>query len=205
MNASEPARWIVPVTLSGTHVVLEPLAPSHRDGLVAAASDGRLWELWYTLVPAPETIDAWLEAAFAMRDTAGAQPFVVRTVDATGAPAETVGTTRLFNVDARNRRVEIGHTWYAKGVQRTAVNTETKLLLLTHAFETLGAAGVEFRTHFFNFTSRNAIARLGARQDGILRHHQIMPDGSYRDTVVFSIIQPEWTAVKAHLEFRLRR
>ena len=119
------------------------------------------------------------------------------------ATGDIVGSTRYFNVDAKNRRLEIGHTWYAKRVQRTAVNTECKLLLLTHAFEALGCIAVEFRTHFFNFASREAIARIGAKQDGILRNHQVMPDGTLRDTVVFSIIAPEWPTVKRHLAFRL--
>jgi RimJ/RimL family protein N-acetyltransferase len=127
--------------------------------------------------------------------------FVIREI----ATGDVVGSTRYFNVDAANRRLEIGHTWYAKRVQRTAVNTECKLLLLTHAFEALGCIAVEFRTHFFNFASREAIARLGAKQDGILRNHQIMPDGTLRDTVVFSIIAPEWPTVKRHLEHRLER
>ena len=121
------------------------------------------------------------------------------------ASCDIVGATRYFNVDAANRRLEIGHTWYAKRVQRTAVNTECKLLLLTHAFEALGCIAVEFRTSSFNFQSREAIARLGAKQDGILRSHQILPDGTLRDTVVFSIIAPEWPAVKRHLVFRLEK
>ena len=135
-----------------------------------------------------------------MRDNLGAMPFVVR--DATGA---IVGSTRYFNVDAANRRLEIGHTWYAQRAQRTAINTECKLLLLTHAFETLGCIAVEFRTHWFNHASRAAIARLGAKQDGVLRNHQLMPDGSRRDTVVFSILDSEWPAVKRHLGFLLER
>ena len=128
-------------------------------------------------------------------------PFVVR-ANETG---EIVGCTRYFHVDAPNRRLEIGYTWYAKRAQRTAINTECKILLLAHAFETLECVAVEFRTHWFNHASREAIARLGAKQDGVLRNHQISPDGSYRDTVVFSIIESEWPAVKRHLAFRLDR
>ena len=128
-------------------------------------------------------------------------PFVVHD-NATG---DIVGCTRYFNVDASNRRLEIGHTWYATHAQRTAINTECKLLLLTHAFEKLKCVAVEFRTHWFNHASREAIARLGAKQDGVLRNHQILPDGSYRDTVVFSIIENEWPAVKRHLTFLLER
>ena len=135
-----------------------------------------------------------------MRANLGAMPFVVRKPD-----GDVVGSTRYFNVDAVNRRLEIGHTWYAKRVQRTALNTEAKLLLLTHAFEKLDCIAVEFRTNFFNFASREAIARLGAKQDGVLRHHQVMPDGSLRDTVVFSIIAPEWPAVKKNLLWQLTR
>ena len=136
-----------------------------------------------------------------MRERLGAMPFAVRD----NASGDIVGSTRYFNVDAANRRLEIGHTWYAKRAQRTAINTECKLLLLTHAFETLGCIAVEFRTHWFNHASRAAIARLGAKQDGVLRNHQLLPDGSRRDTVVFSIIDGEWPAVQAHLEFLLDR
>jgi RimJ/RimL family protein N-acetyltransferase len=192
--------FIEPVTLEGTHVRIEPLAREHEAGLEGAAADGELWRLWYTSVPAPEKTGEWIDAALDMRARLGAMPFVVRTPD--GA---IVGSTRYFNVDAVNRRLEIGHTWYAKRVQRTALNTEAKLLLLAHAFEKLNCIAVEFRTNFFNFASREAIARLGAKQDGILRHHQVLADGTFRDTVVFSIIAPEWTAVKKNLLWRLTR
>jgi len=141
----------------------------------------------------------YVKAALAMRDEQGAMPFVARLA----AGGDIVGTTRFFNVDAKNRRLEIGHTWYAKRVQRTGFNTECKLLLLTHAFEALSCIAVEFRTHWFNFASRAAIARLGAKQDGVLRNHQVLADGSKRDTVVFSIIDNEWPAVKRHLRFQL--
>ena len=194
-------RFVAPVTLSGACATLEPLAQAHLDGIRAAARDGELWRLWYTSVPAPERTDAWLAAALDMRERLGAMPFAVRD-NASGA---IVGSTRYFNVDATNRRLEIGHTWYAKRAQRTPVNTECKLLLLTHAFEALRCIAVEFRTHWFNHASRTAIARLGAKQDGVLRNHQLMPDGSRRDTVVFSILDSEWPAVKAHLRFLLER
>jgi N-acetyltransferase len=194
------SRFIEPVTLRGRHATLEPLAPVHESAVRQAAGDGELWRLWYTSVPAPDSTGAWLATALAMRDNLGAMPFVVR--DASG---EIVGSTRYFNVDAANRRLEIGHTWYARRAQRTAINTECKLLLLAHAFETLGCIAVEFRTHWFNHASRAAIARLGARQDGVLRNHQLMPDGSRRDTVVFSILDSEWPAVKRHLGFLLER
>ncbi|NDP41704.1 MAG: GNAT family N-acetyltransferase [Aromatoleum sp.] len=193
--------FAAPVMLEGRHVRLEPLAREHEAGLKAAAADGQLWTLWYTSIPSPERTGAWMEAALETRDKQGALPFVIRET----ATGDIVGSTRYFNVDTTHRRLEIGHTWYAKRVQRTAVNTEAKLLLLTHAFETLACIAVEFRTSFFNFASREAIARLGAKQDGILRNHQIQPDGTLRDTVVFSIIAGEWPAVKRHLRYRLEQ
>ena len=194
-------RFIAPVTLQGRHVTVEPLGAAHLDAVRAAANDGELWRLWYTSVPAPERTSAWLAAALDMREKQGAMPFVVRD----NTDGSLVGSTRYFNVDAVNRRLEIGHTWYAKRAQRTAINTECKVLLLTHAFEALRCVAVEFRTHWFNHASRTAIARLGAKQDGVLRNHQLMPDGSRRDTVVFSIVDGEWLAVKAHLRFLLDR
>ena len=193
--------WIEPITLQGQYGRLEPLSRDHDAGIRRAAADGELWKLWYTSVPSPEKTPAWFDIAFDMRDRLGALPFAVRD----SANGEVVGSTRYFNVDGANRRLEIGHTWYAKRVQRTALNTECKLLLLTHAFEQLGCIAVEFRTHWFNLASRTAIARLGAKQDGVLRNHQLMPDGSRRDTVVFSIIDAEWPAVKRHLGFLLDR
>ena len=194
-------RFVEPVTLAGRHATLEPLAREHAAALAAAAADGELWRLWYTSIPAPATTAAWIDAALAMRERQGAMPFVIRD----NASGEVVGSTRYFNVEAAHRRLEIGHTWHARRVQRTAVNTECKLLLLAHAFETLDCIAVEFRTSFFNFPSRRAIERLGAKQDGILRSHQLLPDGSLRDTVVFSIIRGEWPAVKRNLDFKLDR
>jgi len=195
------APFIAPVTLAGEHASLEPLTKEHEDALVQAAADGELWRLWFTHIAPPERMVEYIATALDMRERAGAMPFAVRETK-TGA---IVGCTRYFNVDAVNRRVEIGHTWYAKRAQRTALNTECKLLLLTHAFETLRCIAVEFRTHWFNNESRAAIARLGAKQDGILRNHQLMADGVKRDTVVFSIIDNEWPAVKLNLQFRLGR
>jgi RimJ/RimL family protein N-acetyltransferase len=192
------ARWLQPVTLAGRHVRLEPLAREHVAGLQRAAADGALWTLWYTSVPAPDATAAYVDTALALQAQGLALPFVVR--DGSG---EVVGCTRFGNVDAANRRVEIGWTWYAKRMQRTALNTEAKLLLLTHAFEVLDCAAVEFRTSWFNHASRAAIARLGAKQDGVLRNHMRMPDGTYRDTVVFSIIAGEWPMVRRHLQFKL--
>jgi RimJ/RimL family protein N-acetyltransferase len=192
-------RFVEPVTLTGAHATLEPLAKEHLDGIRAAAADGELWRLWYTSVPAPAATHTWFTTALDMRERLGALPFAVRD----NASGDIVGSTRYFNVDAANRRLEIGHTWYARRAQRTPINTDCKMLLLTHAFETLRCIAVEFRTHWFNQASRTAIARLGAKQDGVLRNHQLMPDGSRRDTVVFSILDSEWPAVKTHLSFLL--
>jgi RimJ/RimL family protein N-acetyltransferase len=193
--------FIEPATLKGDHATLEPLDAGHAAGLRAAAADGELWRLWYTSVAPPDQIGDYIARALDMRERLGAMPFAVRQ-NATG---EIVGCTRYFNVDAANRRLEIGHTWYSKRAQRTAINTECKLLLLTHAFEVLRCIAVEFRTHWFNHASRVAIERLGAKQDGVLRNHQLLPDGSKRDTVVFSIIDGEWPAVRRHLKFLLDR
>ncbi|MCC7328202.1 MAG: GNAT family N-acetyltransferase [Burkholderiales bacterium] len=193
--------FVEPVTLRGAAALLEPLAAGHAQALARAAADGELWRLWYTGVAPPERMHEYVATALDMRERQGAMPFVVR--DA--ASGDVVGCTRYFNVDAKNRRLEIGHTWYARKVQRTAVNTECKLLLLTHAFDALSCIAVEFRTHWFNHASRTAIARLGAKQDGVLRNHQLMPDGSRRDTVVYSIIDGEWPAVRQHLHFLLER
>jgi RimJ/RimL family protein N-acetyltransferase len=192
-------RFIEPVTLTGAHATLEPMSPDHVDGLARAAADGDLHDLWFTSVAEPARMQDYVKAALAMRDEQGEMPFVARLA----AGGDIVGSTRLFNVDARNRRLEIGHTWYAKRVQRSAVNSATKRLLLGHAFEALGCIAVEFRTNFFNFASREAIARLGAKQDGVLRNHQILADGTRRDTVVFSILDSEWPAVRKHLDHRL--
>jgi len=193
--------FIEPVTLQGAIATLEPLAVDHEAALAKAAADGELWRLWYTTVAPPSRMRDYIATALDMQERLGALPFVVRE-NATG---DIVGCTRYFNVDAANRRLEIGHTWYARRVQRTGLNTECKLMLLGHAFETLKCIAVEFRTHWFNHASRTAIARLGAKQDGVLRNHQLMPDGARRDTVVFSIIDGEWPAVKQHLRFQLER
>jgi len=194
-------RFVEPVTLKGRYATLEPLGRGHEAAVKAAAADGELWRLWYTSVAPPDRIGEYIARALDMRERLGAMPFAVRQ-NATG---EVVGCTRYFNVDATNRRLEIGHTWYSKRVQRTAINTECKLLLLTHAFDVLRCIAVEFRTHWFNHASRVAIERLGAKQDGVLRNHQLLADGSKRDTVVFSIIDGEWPAVRQHLKFQLER
>jgi len=190
--------WTRPVTLRGQHVQLEPLGPAHADGLRAATQDGALWQRWYTNVPAPGGVDAYIAAALAMQDEGKALAFAVK--DASG---DVVGSTRYYDIDPGVPRVSIGYTWYAERVQRTGLNTEAKLLLLEHAFGKLGCVAVAFETSWFNQASRNAIARLGAHQDGVLRSHKRHADGSVRDTVVFSIIATEWPAVKTNLLARL--
>lgn len=195
------ADFLQPVNLQGRHVRLEPLARDHLEALGAAAADGELWKLWYTSVPTPAATVDYVETALSQRADGSALPFVVRLI----ASGEIVGTTRLCNPDPINRRLEIGYTWYAARAQRTAVNSECKRLLLAHAFETLDCIAVELRTHWHNLRSRAAIARLGARQDGVLRNHERLADGSFRDTVVFSIIQSEWPAVRCNLDFRLEQ
>ena len=192
-------RWIEPVTLTGSKVILEPLSLEHLDGLISAVKDGELWKLWFTSIPSPEKAEEYIKTALGMRENAGAMPFIVRDRESN----KIIGCTRYFNVDEVNQRLEIGYTWYSESYQRTAANTECKYLLLSHAFEKLDAIAVEFRTHWHNHKSRAAIARLGAKQDGVLRNHQRTADGSYRDTVVFSIINLEWPAVRQSLMFKL--
>ena len=190
--------WLEPVTLRGAHAHLEPLSPNHHDGLLEAVKDGELWKLWYTFIPKAGDMRKEIDRRLGLQAAGSMLPFTV--FDADG---KITGMTTFMNVDRPNRRVEIGSTWYAKRVQRTALNTQCKLLLLAHAFEKLDCIAVEFRTHFFNQQSRRGIERLGARQDGILRNHQIAPNGTLRDTVVFSIIASEWPTVKAHLNYQL--
>ena len=190
-----------PITLKGQFAHLEPLSQEHHDALIAAVSDGKLWKLWYTAIPKPENMRAEIERRLQLQQQGSMLPFVVRRVD-TGALC---GMTTYMNADAVHRRVEIGSTWYAASAQRTGINTECKLMLLHHAFEDMRCIAVEFRTHWMNQPSRAAIARLGARQDGILRNHQRMADGSLRDTVVFSIIASEWPTVHRHLQYKLGR
>jgi RimJ/RimL family protein N-acetyltransferase len=194
-------RFVEPLTLTGTHASIEPLGREHEEPLARAVADGELWRLWYTTVPPPDKMGQYIAIALDMRERLDAMPFVVRE----RSSGEIVGCTRYFNVDAANRRLEIGHTWYSKRVQRGPINTECKLMLLTHAFEKLQCIAVEFRTHWFNHASRTAIERLGAKQDGVLRNHQVSADGWKRDTVVFSIIDGEWPAVKRHLRYQLER
>jgi RimJ/RimL family protein N-acetyltransferase len=192
-------QWLYETTLTGKTVTLIPLKREHTDALLAASSDGELWNLWYTSVPCSKTVDAYLNQAFNDQEAGRALLFTV--LD--NATQKIIGTTRYCNADNLNQRVEIGYTWYAKSYQRTGVNTECKYLLLSHAFETLNAIAVEFRTHWHNQASRTAIARLGAKQDGVLRNHQKNAEGIYRDTVVFSIIDQEWPTVKRSLEYKM--
>ncbi len=189
-----------PLTLRGQHATLEPLSSAHTPGLAEAVKDGELWKLWYTFIVPPEQMAAEVQRRLGLQAQGSMLPFTVR--DAAGAIA---GMTTFMNIDARNRRVEIGSTCYAARVQRSALNTECKLMLLTHAFETLHCIAVEFRTHVFNTQSRRAIERLGAKLDGVLRNHSVMPNGTLRDTAVYSIIAGEWPTVKAHLQWQLER
>ncbi|PIM53391.1 N-acetyltransferase [Roseateles chitinivorans] len=196
MTASNP--FTAPVTLTGPHARLEPLSPAHREALAEAADDGALWKLWYTSVPAPERMAAEIERRLGLRDAGSMNPFAV--FDAQGRAA---GMTTYMHIDAANRRVEIGSTWTRASCQRSALNTQCKLLLLQHAFETLDCIAVEFRTHRLNTQSRRAIERLGAQLDGILRSHLRMPDGTLRDTCVYSITAAEWPTVRNHLQWQL--
>jgi RimJ/RimL family protein N-acetyltransferase len=192
------------VSLQGSHVRLEPLHVNHHDDLVDAVRDGELWNLWYTAIPTAEGMAAEITRRLNLQTQGSMTPFAV--IDPVHGRA--VGMTTYMNIDAVNRRVEIGSTWYRRSVQRSALNTEAKRLLLGHAFETLNCIAVEFRTHFFNHASRRAIERLGAKLDGILRSHQInhhpLAQGALRDTCVYSILASEWPSVKTHLDYQLQ-
>jgi RimJ/RimL family protein N-acetyltransferase len=190
--------WPTPVTLQGTHAALVPLTPAHEGALNAAAADGELWRLWYTSVPAPDKMGADIQRRLGLQAKGSMLPFAV--LDASGA---VVGETTYMNIDATHKRVEIGSTWYARHVQRGPLNTECKLMLLTHAFEALDCIAVEFRTHRLNAQSRRAIERLGAQLDGVLRNHSRGPDGNLRDTAVYSITAAEWPTIKTHLRWQL--
>ena len=196
--ASLPAAWQQVPVLGGRHARLEPMSRAHVDGLRAALADDELSRLWFTSVPKADDAAGYVEAVLAAQADGRVLPFVV--LDASG---RVVGSTRYYGLEADVPKLSIGYTWYAPAVQRTGVNTEAKLLLLTHAFETLGCISVVFETSWFNQRSRAAIARLGAKQDGVLRNHKRHADGSPRDTVVFSIIDSEWPAVKRNLQARL--
>lgn len=198
--------FLEPLTLTGRYVTLEPLSGDHHDGLVDAARDGELWRLWYTSVPSPEQMAGEIERRLALQEQGSMLPFTTRLTDpATGSPGRIIGMTTYMNIDAGTPRVEIGSTWNAASVHGTGTNPESKLLLLRHAFEAVGCPAVEFRTHWLNHQSREAIARLGAKQDGVLRSHSRTRDGLLRDTVVYSILEHEWPMVRAGLEYRLAR
>jgi len=191
--------WPADVTLQGQYVRLEALDMNHLDDLRDAARDGDLHELWYTTIPHADDMVAEIERRQGLRKAGSMQPFAI--IDQFSGHA--VGMTTFMNIDAMNKRVEIGSTWYRKSVQRSPLNTECKLLMMTHAFETLDCIAVEFRTHFVNIQSRRAIERLGAKFDGVLRNHMVMANGSLRDTAVYSVIATEWHTVKTHLQFQL--
>ncbi|HEV7798678.1 MAG TPA: GNAT family protein [Pyrinomonadaceae bacterium] len=192
-----------PVVLEGQHVRLVPLSPAHEESLVAAAADGELWNSAFTLVPTGDTMAAYIAAALEAQARGQELPFVI--IRKSSGEDHVVGSTRFYLIDRENRHLEIGYTWLAASAQRTRVNTEAKLLLLTHAFESLRCIRVALITDVLNQQSRTAILRLGAKQEGILRNHLIMPDGRYRDSIYFSIVEAEWPQVKAGLEARLER
>jgi N-acetyltransferase len=192
---------IEPITLTGRYVQLVPMLPKHSGDLVAAVRDGELWRLWYTSAPEPKKMDAEIERRLALQASGSMLPFTVLDQPS----GRLVGMTTFMNIDAANRRLEIGSTWYARRVQKTVLNTEAKLLLLAHAFDSLSCIAVEFRTHFLNQQSRRAIERLGAKLDGVLRSHQLAKDGTLRDTCVYSIITSEWPAVRSHLNWEIEK
>jgi N-acetyltransferase len=192
---------VQPIQLEGHGVRLEPLTPAHAAALRTAASDGRSWELWYTAVPEPDKVETYIEAALAGQREGRMLPWAVREL----AGGTIVGSTRYHDIVAEIDRVEIGYTWYARRWQRTHVNTTCKLLLMQHAFETLGCQVVGLRTDNFNFASQRAIEALGARKDGVIRHHHARRDGSVRDSVMYSVLRAEWRDVKRNLELRLAR
>lgn len=193
--------WLQEVELESETIRLIPMRAEHASALVKAASDGELWNLWYTSVPNAENVEKYILAALEQQSLGLSLPFVV--VDKMSG--DIIGSTRFCNADPVHHRVEIGYTWYSKRYQKTSCNSECKYLLLTHAFETLSAIAIELRTNWHNHPSRAAISRLGAKQDGVLRNHQKLPNGGYRDTVVFSIINTEWLSVKTNLEYKLKK
>jgi RimJ/RimL family protein N-acetyltransferase len=192
--------FLDPVTLKGRFASLVPLSLDHHDALSHAVRDGELWKLWYTAIPAPDGMKAEIERRLDLKSKGSMLPFTV--LDMSGTP---IGMTTYMNIDVPSRRLEIGSTWYRQSVQRGPLNTECKLLLLTHAFEVLDCIAVEFRTHVLNTQSRRAIERLGAKLDGILRRHLIQPNGTIRDSAVYSITAAEWPMVKSHLAWQLEK
>jgi len=194
-------KLLYPVTLEGHGIRLEPLADEHHDGLAVAAADGRLWELWFTAVPEPEQTRAYIADALAGQEDGHMLPWAVREL----ASGTIIGSTRYHDIVTAIDRVEIGYTWYEKRWQRSHVNTSCKLLLLGHAFDTLGCQVVGLRTDNFNLVSQRAIEALGAKKDGVIRHHRARRDGTVRDSVFYSILAHEWPDMKRHLELRLTR
>jgi N-acetyltransferase len=192
---------ITPAELEAHGVRLEPLRPEHTEALAAAAADGALWELWFSSIPRPEGMRAYIEEAIGGERAGHMLPWAVRDVTS----GQVIGTTRYHDIVPEIERVEIGYTFYAQRWQRTHVNTACKLLLLAHAFDTLGCKVVGLRTDSFNFRSQRAIEALGAKKDGVIRHFRLRPDGTVRDTVMYSILAAEWPDVRRHLELRLRR
>jgi len=190
--------WLEPITLKGKHVSLVPLGQQHCQDLIETVKADQLWDTWYTNIPEPESMAAEIERRLQLQTQGAMLPFAVLAAD-----GKAVGMTTYMNVDTVNKRVEIGSTWYGKRVQRTGLNTEAKHMLLTQAFEQLNCIAVEFRTSSFNHQSQRAIARLGAKLDGILRNHIRHKNGTLRDTYVYSILQSEWPAVKVHLQYQL--
>ena len=188
-----------PIKLEGHGVGLEPMHASHAPALREAASDGQLWELWFTAVPDPDKVDAYINTALEGQRAGHMLPWIVRELTS----GKVVGSTRYHDIVAPIDRVEIGYTWYSRSWQRTHVNTACKLLLFQHGFETLGCAVVGLRTDNFNFASQRAIERLGAKKDGVIRHHQARRDGSARDSVMYSVLAADWPDVKRHLMLRL--
>lgn len=199
-NDLNNCNWIKPLSLTGQYVTLLPLAVEHCDELIEAVKDGELWKLWYTTIPAPQNMRNEIKRRLDLQVQMKMLPFTV--VDNnSGMP---VGMTSYYNIDTIVKRVEIGSTWYRKSAQKTALNTEAKLLLLAHAFEILECVAVEFRTSFFNHNSRRAIERLGAKFDGVLRNHRILQNGMVGDTCTYSILNSEWGNVKTNLQLKLR-
>lgn len=195
---ANPDVWKTAPTLRGQHVTLQPLQLEHVPGLRAALEGSGLDQLWYTQVPSPQRAEAYVQAALQVQAEGKVLPFVI--YDAAG---DIIGSTRFYDMDPSVPKLSLGYTWYTPRVQRTGANTEAKLLLLQHAFEAMGCISVVLETSWFNVTSRTAIARLGAKQDGVLRNHKRHADGTPRDTVIFSIIDAEWQGVKRHLQYRL--
>ncbi len=194
-------NWLSPLQLEGQKVKLIPMEESHKQAYLGAAADGKLWELWYTSVPSKDSIDKYVGFALSEQEKGNALPFSVLDKKSD----KIIGSTRYCSITPQHRRLEIGYTWYAKSYQRTAINTECKYLLLKYAFEDLNCIAVEFKTNWFNMGSRRAIARLGAKQDGVLRNHRLMADGSTRDTVIFSITKQEWAGVKKSLLYEMNK